>query len=484
MADFSQSAILARWWQAHVAAGIDHVEVLDRVHEDAGWTNRYLFMTTMSAGIAVLGLLLSSPAVVIGAMLISPLMGPIIGLGFALATVDSRYIRRSAVALAAGSLIAILFCALLTLVSPLQNVTAEIAARTRPNLFDLLVAVFSALAGTYATIKGRAGTIVGVAIATALMPPLATIGFGLATGNGTVFFGALLLFVTNFVAIALVAAIMARLYGFASTLSPNQSMWQTIAIIAVFIALAVPLGLSLRQIAWENLAGRQARTAVTEVFPDNARISQIDVDYSADPIKVTATVLTPAFRQQANSQASRLLTDAIGTKAQVSIVQYRVGTADAEAAELAKAQNTSKAPTVDPMIATVTNGLALIAGTDQDAVLVDAAKHTAFVRARPLPDATLATYRALEQRLGRAADGWRVELMPPALPLGDVAFDGDTPLVTDVLWAAQRRGDAVEVSGTRGDAVADALAKAGVTVTRGPATGTTRVAWSDGQPPA
>ena len=137
----------------------------------------------LSAGIATLGLTLGSPAVIIGAMLISPLMGPIIGLGFALATFDSAEIRRTLVALAGGVVLAVLFCALVVLLSPLQNVTEEIAARTRPNLFDLLVALSSALAGAYAMIRGREGAILGVAIATALMPPLAVVGFGLAASG-------------------------------------------------------------------------------------------------------------------------------------------------------------------------------------------------------------------------------------------------------------------------------------------------------------
>ena len=199
-----------------ILAGIDHVAVVDKVSADAVWSGRYAFMTLMSAGIAVLGLLLSSPAVVIGAMLISPLMGPIIGLGFALATFDSAEIRDAAVALAAGIVIAVLFCALIVLLSPIQNVTAEIASRTRPNLFDLIVALFSALAGAYAMVRGREGTIVGVAIATALMPPLAVVGFGLATANWTVFGGSLLLFFTNLMTITLTAATPTAMYNTAS----------------------------------------------------------------------------------------------------------------------------------------------------------------------------------------------------------------------------------------------------------------------------
>ncbi|MFZ9396824.1 MAG: TIGR00341 family protein, partial [Erythrobacter sp.] len=206
-------ASLRKWWRQDVIQTVDQAEVIARRKDDSGLTERYLFMTAMAGGIAILGLLLSSPAVVIGAMLLSPLMGPIMGLGFALAIGDYHWLKQSARTLAWGSGLAILLCALLVFLSPIQTVTSEIAARTRPNLFDLLIALFSALAGAYATIRGREGTIVGVAIATALMPPLAVVGFGLATINLTVFSGALLLFVTNLVTIALTSFAMARLYG-------------------------------------------------------------------------------------------------------------------------------------------------------------------------------------------------------------------------------------------------------------------------------
>jgi Predicted membrane protein len=171
------------WWAEQVIGQVDQAEVIERRREDCALSERYLFMTAMSAGIAVLGLLLSSPAVVIGAMLLSPLMGPIMGLGFALAIGDWGWLKQSGRSLAVGSILAVLLCAALVFPSPIQTITSEIAARTRPNLFDLFVALFSALAGAYAMIRGHEGTIVGVAIATALMPPLAVVGFGLATFN-------------------------------------------------------------------------------------------------------------------------------------------------------------------------------------------------------------------------------------------------------------------------------------------------------------
>jgi uncharacterized hydrophobic protein (TIGR00271 family) len=251
------------WWRNHINAEVDHPAVVRRVAEDAGWTPRFAFMVIMSAAIAELGLLQSSPAVVIGAMLISPLMGPIMGLGFGLALFDFPSLKRSLAALGIAVPLAVAFTALIVLCSPLKSATPEILARTRPNLFDLVVALFSALAGTFALIRGKGDTIVGVAIATALMPPLATVGFGLATGNAAIAGGAFALFATNFVTIALSATIMARLYGFGHYLSSQQSWLQTGLLIAVFVVMAVPLGLSLQHIAREAVTTTQVRAALS-----------------------------------------------------------------------------------------------------------------------------------------------------------------------------------------------------------------------------
>jgi uncharacterized hydrophobic protein (TIGR00271 family) len=495
----TQNPIL-QWWRNHVIATVEHVRVVEKVHEESGWSPRYLFMALLSAGIAVLGLLLSSPAVVIGAMLISPLMGPIIGLGFAIATFDSVEIRRSGFALGAGTLVAILFCAFVVMLSPLQNVTPEIASRTQPNLFDLMIALFSALAGAYAMIRGREGTIVGVAIATALMPPLAVVGFGLATLNWTVFSGALLLFFTNLMTIALTAAVMARLYGFAHNLSPHQTVLQSIAILVVFIALAVPLGFTLRNIAWQASAGRDARDVVTGQFGDNARVSQLDVDYKTSPIKVSATVLTPHLVANAEKDSAVMLTKLLGRPVSVSIEQYRVGTdsADAEATQIAQAQaNAQKKAEADRAVSQLATELAVVAGTDTSSVLIDREARRAVVTAKPLAGADLEAYRTLEERVATTAPDWHVTLVPPAASLNAVTFTanpdkdvkGDIPdaagqaAIQTAIWGAQRLNLPLAVSGPKdhADQVADALTKAGVTVvrkgTRGGTDGAVTLMW-------
>lgn len=461
-----------------------------KVHDEARWSGRYAFMTLMSAGIAVLGLLLSSPAVVIGAMLISPLMGPILGLGFALATFDSDEIRRSGAALALGIVLAVLFTAAVVMLSPLQNVTDEIAARTRPNLFDLMVALFSALAGTYAMVRGREGTIVGVAIATALMPPLAVMGYGLATLNTTVLGGAALLFVTNLMTIAFAAAVLARLYGFGSHLSPQHTLLQTLVVIAGFVMLAIPLGLALGRIAWETTAARQVREIVSSQFGDNARLSQLDVRFESDPIRVTATVLTPEYQADAERDAETVLGRLLGRSVDVALEQYRVGTgAQAEAQQLSAAQANARRNAADTAAAQIVDRLALVAGVAPDAVLLDRGNRRALVTATELPGAGLAAYRGLEARVAAVASGWTVTLVPPAAALPSVAFDGDAPdasgreAIRTAIWAAQRLRVPIGVSGadSRVATVIEALTDAGIGAVAAPGSATTdgavRLSW-------
>lgn len=464
------------WWQRAVVGTVDQSEVIDRRREESDLSARYLFMLAMSAGIAILGLLLSSPAVVIGAMLLSPLMGPIIGLGFALATGDFHWIRHASKSLLVGTLLSILLCAIIVVFSPLQTVTPEIAARTRPNLFDLLVALFSALAGAYAMIRGREGTVVGVAIATALMPPLAVVGFGLATLNWTVFSGALLLFVTNLMTIALTAAIMARLYGFSTRLSEKQTNLQTALIVAAFVALAVPLGLSLVGLARDAAATRQINSAVLSAFGSKALMSKLDVELHGEPAKVSAVVLTPEVKGDILEDTERLVERIVGGPVELSITQVPVGNS-LQAAELAQLERASEEEAADLAHAqTLAERLALVAGVSTDDVLVDRQRRIATVTARPLDGASLAAYRELEQRIAAGEPNWSIRLRPPARPLPDIAYDGDK-LTEDgaralalVAWAAQRVAVPVVLSGPKEqvDLVAETLAKQGITVREEP----------------
>ena len=478
-------AQVREWWTVHVIGQVDQAEVTERRREEGKLSEHYLFMTAMSGGIAILGLLLSSPAVVIGAMLLSPLMGPIMGLGFALAIGDWEWLKQCVRTLMIGSIMAVILCAVLVFISPIQGITSEIAARTRPNLFDLFVALFSALAGAYAMIRGREGAIVGVAIATALMPPLAVVGFGFATWNWTVFSGALLLFVTNFITIALTAFGLARLYGFRAKHSKRQSQLQNFMVIAVFLALAVPLGFTLQRIAWEANAQRIVRGELRAQFDARAKLDTLEIDFTAKPVGIEAVVFTPVLRPDTETVIARALAERLGETVKLDLVQYEVGTnaTAAERAQLSAARERDEraASTRTAMLAA---RLALAAGVSENDVLIDEARRRALVRARPLPGAGLATYRALETRIAAGLSDWRIELVPPPAPLAAaIPFDdgeADQTALALVQWAAQRQDRAVVLTGPDAEAAAaaESLREAGVTATARSGPAPVRATWA------
>jgi len=421
---------------------VDHAHIIKRVFDDNDWTPNYLFLTLMSAGIAVLGLLLSSPAVVIGAMLLSPLMNPIIGLGFSLALFDYTEMRQSLLTLLAGAGAAVLFTAFIVLISPLQAPTEEIIARTRPNLFDLGVAMFAALAGAFALIRGKGETIVGVAIATALMPPLAVVGYGLATWNVPVLGGSLALFFTNFFTITLSAMLMARLYGFGFRLSSQQSWTQTWLLLGVFLAMAVPLGISLKQIATEAVTVNQVRSVLTGRYGGTSRVTQLDVDFDVDPIVVRSVVITPAEQVQKRTDVEGELSRRLGRPVtlQMDQVVLQAGASALEAQREELRQATENANQQNMAVNALAHTIGLAAGVDAEQVTIDREHRRATAHATPLPGADLTTYAALEQRVRADNKEWDIVIVPPPAPLPKIEFEDDA----DTISAATR--DAVLIS--------------------------------------
>ena len=480
---------LREWWTLHVIGQVDQAEVTERRRQEGALSEHYLFMTAMSGGIAILGLLLSSPAVVIGAMLLSPLMGPIMGLGFALAIGDWDWLKRSARTLLIGSVLAVLLCAVLVFFSPIQTITSEIAARTRPNLFDLFVALFSALAGAYAMIRGREGAIVGVAIATALMPPLAVVGFGLATFNWTVFSGALLLFVTNFITIALTAFAMARLYGFRTALSARNTMFQNVALLTVFVGLAVPLAFSLQQIAWETNAQRIVSAAINERFERPAQLDGLEIDFASSPMAVSAIMFTPVIRPEAEPEITRVLESRLGRPVELTLTQTQTetGAGAAQRAQLS-ATRAREAAAASARAQALANRLSLAAGVPETDVLIDRNRRRALVRAKRLDGAPLSVYRTLEARIAATEPEWTIELIPPsgALPAA-IAFGDDGPsaegakALAVIGWAAKRLDRGVVLTGDadQGEQAAKGLRENGVQVRLRSASGPLKASWAE-----
>ncbi len=190
-------------------------KVIENVDSGVEFKGTNLWILVFAIFIASLGLNVNSTAVVIGAMLVSPLMGPIIGLGMGMAINDLALLRKALFSYAFAAVVGLATSTVFFSLTPLTDASSEILARTSPNIYDVLIALFGGFAGILAvTSKKKANVIPGVAIATALMPPLCTAGFGLANWNFTFFGGAMYLFVINTVFIALATLVTARFLKF------------------------------------------------------------------------------------------------------------------------------------------------------------------------------------------------------------------------------------------------------------------------------
>ncbi|WP_081966645.1 DUF389 domain-containing protein [Porphyromonas crevioricanis] len=186
--------------------------IIENIKADVDFRGSKLWILVCAIFIASLGLNVNSTAVIIGAMLISPLMGPIIGFGLGLGISDFALIKRSLRNLALTTVFSILTATIYFLISPLNQAQSELLARIQPSIYDVLIAFVGGAAGMIAgSNKSKGNVIPGVAIATALMPPLCTAGYGLATWQMQFFFGAFYLYIINSVFIAAATFLFARL---------------------------------------------------------------------------------------------------------------------------------------------------------------------------------------------------------------------------------------------------------------------------------
>lgn len=219
----------------------DQEATIEAIKSDIPFKGATAWILICSIFVASIGLNADSTAVVIGAMLISPLMGPILGIGMSIAINDIDTLRKSLINLATMIVLSLFTAFLFFALFPLKEETSELLGRVRPDIRDVLIAFFGGLALIIArTKKGTiASVIFGVAIATALMPPLCTAGYGLAIGNFDYFLGAMYLFIINTIFIALATFLVLKLLGFTMIRYVNSAKRKRIAQLASFVAVLV-----------------------------------------------------------------------------------------------------------------------------------------------------------------------------------------------------------------------------------------------------
>lgn len=418
------------------------------VRDEGQITKSYMLMCGLSAGIAALGLLQSSTAVVIGAMLISPLMGPIASMGFGFASLDGHQIRDSIKVVAVGAAIGILTGILLTWLSPIRNATPEIIARTEPTLLDLAIAVFSGIAGAYATVQQKGATAIGVAIATALMPPLATVGYGLGVANFSFAFGAFLLFLTNLAAIAFSFALIARLSGAARPIARVEiTPRYVMAGLAAFAVLATPLGITLYRVTAEARAQAMVRQLLRQdlkLKPVNIAQLQVKWPLRGAP-SIDAVIIAPQYTNDAERMLISKLEAEWGVRPVLNLQQVVATNVTAQTRAIVDAAVETSAAgiarDVPPLIA-IREAVSL----PTQALWVNRTERTVQLVPFAAEGWRLGDYREAEQAAALAAAGWNVRIIPPVEPriaVGIEMKDGvpqQSQELADTIWAIQRWG--------------------------------------------
>lgn len=277
----------------NLKADTDKAGTIDLIKSNVEFQSANAWTLVFAILIASVGLNVNSAAVIIGAMLISPLMGPIVGIGFALGIYDFSLLKKSAKNLGAAVFISVMASTVYFLLSPLSEVQSELLARTRPSFFDVLIAFFGGAAGIVAiSRKEKSNAIPGVAIATALMPPLCTAGFGLATRDFSYFFGAIYLFIINSVFISISTFVFVRYLGFHHDKLVDSLQQRMINrwITSVAVVVLVPSFFMAWYLQQESFFRSQANKYIAEVLRSEKSFvveSEIVYDIRNPKIKVT-----------------------------------------------------------------------------------------------------------------------------------------------------------------------------------------------------
>lgn len=290
----------------------DEQEIVEEISRGVSFRGANLWVLIFAIFIASLGLNVNSTAVIIGAMLISPLMGPILGMGLAIGINDLDLLKRAVKNFSIATLISVLTAMLYFILSPLEEAQSELLARTSPTVYDILIAFFGGAAGiTALAVRGRAGNVLpGVAIATALMPPLCTAGFGLATGNLLFFLGAFYLFFINTVFISLSTYLGVRLMGFHQHqfLTPERAKKaKHILTWIVILATAPALVMTVNILRDGYVRSNLQRFVRTELNQSGTQILSSELDEELKTVSVVA--VGRDIDQQKQAEATKRLAD-------------------------------------------------------------------------------------------------------------------------------------------------------------------------------
>ncbi|KOS04668.1 hypothetical protein AM493_00385 [Flavobacterium akiainvivens] len=272
-------------------------KTLETVSNNVTFKGANLWILACAIIVASVGLNVNSTAVIIGAMLISPLMGPIVGAGFALAIFDFALLRKSLMNLLVATVVSLTVSTLYFLITPFKDVQSELLARTAPNIYDILIAFFGGIVGVIAVTRVEKGNpIPGVAIATALMPPLCTAGYGLATGQWSYFAGAFYLYCINCVFIGIATFLIIKYLKYPAKKQVNERQQKLVrnTIWVLIIIMIVPSSYLAYSLYKEQQFKKSADTFINNEFTDKG-FTVVYKKTSASPKLIELAMLSKRF---------------------------------------------------------------------------------------------------------------------------------------------------------------------------------------------
>lgn len=285
--------------------------VLENIKQSISFRGSNLWILACAIVIASVGLNVNSTAVVIGAMLISPLMGPIVGAGFALAVFDFELLKRCGKNLLIATIVSLVVSAIYFFISPFKDAQPELLARTSPTIYDVLIAFFGGLVGVIALTRVEKGNpIPGVAIATALMPPLCTAGYGLAMGNFSYFFGAFYLYSINCFFICIATYFIVRYLKYTPVQFKNIRFEKQIryGISFLLVLMIVPSFYLVYNLLKEKQFHDNVSKFIENEFTANGYpIIFKEIKYNTSPKKIELAFLSKRFSNEEEKQLNHRL---------------------------------------------------------------------------------------------------------------------------------------------------------------------------------
>nr|WP_315154448.1 TIGR00341 family protein [uncultured Flavobacterium sp.] len=289
----------------------DKQKVLENVKSNISFRGSTVWILACAIVVASVGLNVNSTAVIIGAMLISPLMGPIVGAGFSLGIYDFELLKKAAKNLVIATLVSLLVSTVYFTLSPFKETQSELLARTSPNIYDILIAFFGGLVGVIAITRVEKGNpIPGVAIATALMPPLCTAGYGLAIGNWKYFLGALFLYTINCVFICISTFVIVKYlkYPKVNHVNPKYRKQIKYTISTIIVLLIVPSVYFAYVLAQEKKYKQRVELFLNEEFNEKGfAILYQKINYNKNPRSIELAFLNKKINKQEIQNLSELL---------------------------------------------------------------------------------------------------------------------------------------------------------------------------------